>query len=61
MNDTPTVTQEQLKLLERANSNVAAMCEVVAPLVGLDWLTLWKAINVHGARKVLQAAKLLKP
>lgn len=56
MNDPPTITKEQMALLERANSNLGAFCEVVAPMVGLDWLTLLKAVHAHGARKVLKAA-----
>ncbi len=55
----PEVTQEQLRLLERAASNLAAACEVIAPMLGTDWLSLMKAANRHGMRTVLRAAKLL--
>jgi phosphoserine phosphatase len=52
----PTVTEEQLRLLERASENLLACAEVLAPLIGTDAATLVRAFRAHGARRVLLTA-----
>lgn len=55
----PEVTEEQLRLLERAASNTLAACEVLGPMIGLDPWTMYQAVLRHGMRAVLRAAKKL--